>query len=192
MLRINLLPESARKVAPSKIEQLHRTPLVWIVGVAMLVFPLLLILPMQFRRKQLQQLNGKIERLQPKKAELDQLQRTLQQLRAQEVSFRELATKRHLWSKRFNTLSNLTPDGVWFTELTLDQAKGLVLQGSAIGEGHAETAGIGRLVQALKADPDFASAIKDIQIESIKRTQERDIEIVQFTLTCLLTEGHKP
>ena len=104
----------------------------------------------------------------------------------------QLKQERQLWSKRLNTLSNLTPDGVWFTELNFDQAKGLVVQGAAIGQGGDEMVTVGRLVQDLKADPDLASAIQDIQIESIKRAQEKEIEMVQFTLTCALASGATP
>ena len=187
MLKINLLPEGARKAALSPIEQFHRTPLMWILVGAMAAFPASLLIPLYLRRTQLQELSGRIQALQPKKLEVDQLQRFLQQLRAQAAAFQGLEKGESRWAKRLNRLSDVTPDGVWFTELSLDQTKGLVIQGSAmVGQGGSETASVGRLVQDLKADPDFASAAKDIQIESIKRTQDKEVEIVQFTLTCAL------
>ncbi len=186
MLKINLLPEAARKDALSSIEQLHRTPLLWAIGGVMVALVFAYTIPIMLHQKELQRLNAKIQLLQPKKAEVDQLQQFLQHLRAQEVAFRQLSNGQGLWAKRLNTLSNVTPEGVWFTDLTLDEAKGLVIQGAAIGQGGAEMVSVGRIVADLKADPEFASAVKDIQIESIKRTQDKDIELVQFTLTCLL------
>ena len=93
-----------------------------------------------------------------------------------------------MWAKRLNTLSDVTPEGVWFTELSLDEDKGLVIQGSAIGQGGAEMVSVGRIVSDLKANADFSSVIKDIQIESIKRVQEKEVELVQFTLTCFLAK----
>ena len=192
MLKVNLLPESARKVTLSPIEQLHRTPLMWLIVGLMIGFALLLLVPLSMRHRMLQQLDAKIQVLQPKKLEVDEIQRLVQQLRAQEAAFRGLKTSQGLWSKRLNSLSNVTPDGVWYTELTLEPSKGLIVQGSAIGQGGPEMVSVGRLVQDLKTNPDFASAIKDIQIESIKRVQDRDIEIVQFTLTCALLEAPTP
>jgi len=186
MLQINLLPESERKVTLSPVEQFHRTPLMAIVVIGMAAVVLLLLLPIGLRRRQLQQLTAEIQTLAPKKTELDHLQQITQQLRSQERAFQGLQQGQRRWSKRLNTLSTLTPDGVWFTDLALDPARGLVIQGSAIGQGGAEMVHIGRLVQELKNDADFAAAVKDIQIESIKRTQDREIEIVQFTLTCSL------
>ena len=190
MLRINLLPEGARTAALPPIEQFHRMPLVWLGVVVMIGFVGALFLPVTLRRRQLQQLTNRIQVLEPKKEALEQLQRRLQQLRVQEAAFRHLQHDQGLWSKRLNTLSNVTPDGVWFTELSLDPKKGLVIQGSAIEQsGGTEMGSVGRLVHDLKADADFSSAFKDIQIESIKRVQEKEIEIVQFTLTCSWLEA---
>lgn len=190
MLKINLLPPAERKAVLSHIEQFHRTPLMWIVVAVMVAFPLLLLLPMGLRRQQLQRLNVKIQALTPKKAEIDRMKQATEQLRAQEAAFQGLRESQHRWAKRLNTLSDLTPDGVWFTELALDRKRGLVIQGSAIGQGTgSEMVNIGRLVQDLKADADFSAVVKDIQIESIKRSQDKEIEIVQFTLTCTLAQA---
>ena len=192
MLTVNLLPESARKSGPSPLDEVHRTPLFLIVVATMAILPVLLFMPIRLRRQQLQQLNAKIELVKPKRAEVDRIQTVLRQLRAQEASFKGLGKEQQLWAKRLNILSNLTPDGVWFTELSLDQAKELVIQGSAIGLGGAETGSVGRLVQDLKGNTDFSSAAKDIQIESIKRRVDGQIELVDFTLRCALIVASKP
>ncbi len=189
MLKINLLPNSARKTGLSQVDQLHRAPILWVVGGGLFVFILLLFIPLQVRRAQLNGLNAKIQALQPRKLEVDRLQSELQQLRAQEEVLQKVQGGIHnRWAKRLNVLSDVTPEGVWYTELNLDRAKGLVIQGSAIAEGGSETVRIGRLVQDLKANPDFSSAVKDIQIESIKRVQDGEVELVQFTLTCAFHE----
>lgn len=188
MLKVNLLPESARKMSLSPLEQFHRTPLMWGAVALMAGFAVLLLIPIGTLQRQLRQLNSKIELLEPKKAEVDRIQRTLQTLRAQEGAFRNIKQGRSLWSKRLNLLSDVTPKDIWFTELTLDPAKGLIIEGSAIGQGGSEMVNVGRLREDLKADPDFAAAVKDIQIESIKRIQDKEIEIVQFTLSCTLAE----
>jgi Tfp pilus assembly protein PilN len=189
MLQINLLPESERKTTLSPVEQFHRTPLMAIVIIGRAAFVVVLLIPLSLRRRQLQHLRTEIQALTPKKAELDQLQQVIHRFRAQETAFQGLERGQRRWSKRLNTLSTLTPEGVWFTDLALDPTRGLVIQGSAIGQGGTEMVHIGRLVQELKNDADFAAAVKDIQIESIKRSQDHEIEIVQFTLTCSLAAG---
>lgn len=192
LLRINLLPDTARKNVFSPIEQFHRTPLMWL-GVALLVgVALSVLVPLTIRRQQVAQLNAKIQELQPKKQAVDQLQQFVQQLRAQEAAFRRLGRASGAWARRLNVLSNVIPDGVWYTELVFSKDKGLMLYGSAVGEGGNETVNIGRLVQDLKADEHFSSTIKDIQIESIKRFQQEEVEVVQFTLACALAESSSP
>lgn len=193
MLKINLVPHDARKPTPSPLAELHRTPLMRLIIAGMMLVAALQALPIMIRKQQLRELRGKIEALVPKKAELDQLQRMLYRLQVQERAFQQFNKEQGGWAARLNGLSDLTPDGVWFHELVLDDEQGLIIiQGLAIGQGGTEMVGIGRLVQDLKAHPDFAAAVQEIQIESIKRTQDRDMELVQFTLTCPLVEGILP
>ncbi|MEE8536787.1 MAG: PilN domain-containing protein [Acidobacteriota bacterium] len=189
MLKVNLLPESARQATLSPIEQFHRTPLMWLVVGAMLLFVLVLLVPLGIDGQRLHGLQAQIQVLQPKKLEVDRVQRFVRGLRAQQGAFRSMKQGGGKWAKRLNVLSDVTPDGVWFTELELDQDKGLIIRGSAIGQGGSEMVSVGRLRSDLKADPDFAAAIEDIQIESIKRIQEKNIEIVQFTLACALRKA---
>jgi Tfp pilus assembly protein PilN len=192
LLKVNLLPESARKAAVSPIEQFHRTPLMWMTVGGMVALALVLLSPIGFLQGQLRQLQSEVRVLEPKKTDVDRLRHAMQTLHAQETAFQNLRQGHSLWSKRLNLLSDATPEGVWFTELTLDPDKGLIIAGSAIGQGGSEMVNVGRLREELKTHPDFASAVKDIQIESIKRVQEKEIEVVQFTLSCVLTEQAGP
>ena len=188
MLKINLLPEGARKAGLSNIEQFHRTPLMFLLLGLLMLVAVAFSVPIPLYHRQLQQLNAKIQVLDPKKREVDRLQRTLKELRTQQAAFQGLEKGHGLWAKRLNVLSDVVPDGIWFTEFSLDEKKGLVIQGSALGQSGSEMVNVGRLVQDLKADPDFGSVVKDIQIESIKRVQEKEVELVQFTLSCTLQE----
>ena len=193
MLKINLLPEGARKATLSHIEQFHRTPLMAIAFLVLAAIPLLLWMPVHFQTQELERLNEKIQTLQPKKTEVERLQRLLQELRAQQKAFQGLGKGPGLWAQRLNILSNVTPEGVWYTELALDPTKGMVLQGSAIGQQVGpEMVSVTRLVRDLEANPDFASVVKDIQIESIKRVPEGEIDVVQFTLSCSLQGAPAP
>jgi len=62
-----------------------------------------------------------------------------------------------------------------------------VIRGSAIEEANPT-----QLVQSLEADKEFMSAIKEIKIESIKRVQDGDIEVTNFTLNCALSDTSQP
>lgn len=189
MLRINLLPDEQRKTLLSPIEQFHRTPVMWIVLGSVFVLPLLFLAPIGIRQRQLRGLTAKIEVLEPKKFEVDQLQRFLQSLRTQEAAFQSVAKGEGFWAERLNKLSDATPDGVWFTELTFDPAKGLMIHGSAVGQSDPGAVGVNRLVRGLREDSHFMAAVKDIQIESLKQVQDGEVEVTQFTLSCPLLEA---
>ena len=183
MIAVNLLPEAYRKPKASSIEPFYRSPLAILVTIMMVAGVLLLWSLLVMREGQGAALQAKLNELQTKKSTADGLKTALEKLKEQQVTFQGLTRERTTWSKQLNRLSDVMPDGVWFTDLSLDQQKGLVIQGSAVGQGGEEMVRIGRLVNDLKADPKFSSVVKDIQIESIKSVPEKDLEIVEFTLT---------
>jgi Tfp pilus assembly protein PilN len=183
MITINLLPEAHRKPKISSVQQFHRSPLAILIVGAMVGVGLLLWATVLIHQARLAQLNDRIRRLEPKQAAAQELLASVQQLRDQQALFRRLAHERSQWARHLNRLSDAIPEGVWLTDLSLDPVKGLTIQGSAIAGGGEEMVRIGRLVQELKTDEAFSSAITDIQIESIKSVEEKELELIRFTLT---------
>jgi len=183
MITVNLLPETYRKPKVSSIEQFPRSPLAILMVSGLAVVGVLLWGMLLIRQAHLAQLTGRIQKLEPQKTSADELKASVQKLRDQHAVFKHLAHERSEWARHLNRLSDVTPEGVWLTDLSLDHEKGLVIQGSAIGEGGAEMPRIHRLVEGLKTDATFSAAINDIQIESIKSVQDNDLEIIEFTLT---------
>lgn len=186
LLRINLLPESSQKASQQSVEQFYRTPLVGI-GIGLLILlALALQVPVQLQQRELDRLNEKIRLLEPKQAEVKRVQDLLGHLRTQRDAFEGLKMGNGSWARRFKVLSDATPNGLWYTELSLDRVKGLVIQGLALASQGPEMATVTRLVQDLQSDANFASAFKQIQLESIKRIQQGDFDVVQFTITCTM------
>ncbi len=191
MIIINLLPQSYRKQKVSSIQQFHRSPLAFMVGGVVLGLALVLAAWWQLNQMQLSKLTSHLQQVAPQKEQLDALKASVQALRNQDAVFQRVSRERKRWANILNILSDTLPDNVWFTDLSLDQ-QGLVVQGSAIAQGGEEMVRIGRFVQELKKSPEFAVMIRDIQIESIKTVQDKDVEIVEFTLTCKLAAGPSP
>ncbi len=193
MFRINLLPEAERRVAPSLLHALPRTPLAWIVFTVMVAIPLLLWVPLQMARQQLNRVEVALQPLRPQKEEADRLQQLIRELQAQQGLLHQgTGNSQATWWQRLNALSDLLPDGVWLTEIAFDQAKGLVIEGMAIGQGDPELVGVARLVQGVKADARFASLVTDVEIDSVKRMQDGAIEVAQFHVTCALRGEGRP
>lgn len=189
LLRINLLPNSIQKASQQSVQQFYRTPLVGI-GIALLALLAVgLQIPLQLHQRELDGLNAKISALQPRQAEVKRVQELLGRLRAQRDAFEGLKMGSGSWSRRLKVLSSATPNGLWFTELLLDRSKGLVIQGMALASQGPEMVTVTRLVQDLQSDAHFASLFKQIQLESIKRVQQGDFDVVQFTITCTLASA---
>jgi Tfp pilus assembly protein PilN len=188
MVHINLLPTAYRKPQASSAQQFIRSPLAFLVAGCLAGVSVLLVVVAQMRQATLVNLEVQIRELEPKRKSIDDLRKTVEMLREQKGLLETVVKSRSQWARRLNQLSNVTPDGVWFTDLLIDGEKGLVLQGSAVGQGGAEMVQIGRLAQDLKSDATFSSAVRDIQIQSIESVQEQETEVVKFTLTGMLSQ----
>jgi len=189
MIQINLLPESYRAPRVSPMQQFHRSPLaIGVVAVLILVVAILFGV-VQIRQAQLGHLQARLRDVQPKKQSVDDLNVSLQALRHEGEVLDRLMKERSRWAGYLNRLADITPDGVWYTGLSFDRAKSLTIQGAAIGRGGEEMARIGGLVEGLKADEALSAELKDIQIEGIKRRQDHEIEIIEFTITASAATG---
>ena len=189
MIRINLLPPAYRKPPASSVQQFFRSPLAAILVAASLGAAGLLAGVVKSRQVRLSELQDRAREVEPRRQAIEDLLKAVQLLREQKVIMERVVQVRSEWARRLNQLSNVTPEGVWFTDLMLDQDKGLIIQGSAVGQGGTEMVQIGRLAQDLKVAAVFSAAVKDIQIQSIESVQERETEVVKFTLTGTLIAG---
>ncbi len=183
MITINLLPGSYRKPKESSVHQLARSPLAFLAAVGMIGIVLLLVMATRLHRVRLAAIEGQLQQVRSRKASVDALVASIQGLRDQKVSLERVIKSRSQWARHLNQLSNVTPEGVWFTDLLVDVEKGLVIQGAALGHGGEEMVQIGRLAQDLKTDPALSAAVRDIQIQSIESVQDKETEVIKFTLT---------
>ena len=184
MITVNVLPDSYRKPQASALQEVHRSPLLRLLILAAIGLAAVLAGAWQLQQARLGALTAKAASLSARKAAVDELAQSVSALSTQQQVFEEVVKQRNRWATYLDRLSHVVPDGVWFTDLLIDQERGLVLQGSAVGQGGEEMVSIGRLAQALKEDQEFAGTFRDIQIESIKSAKDGDLEIIQFALTC--------
>jgi len=182
MIAINLLPEASRKPQAASWQQFPRSPLALLLSGALVGVSALLLLIQGVEQAQLARLSAQIKQLETRKQAVDQLKQSVDALRSQQAVYRRLDRARSRWARHLNVLSDVTPDGVWFTDLSVDAAKGFTLAGRAIVHGGEEMVRIGQLVKDLKTDPGFSETVRDIQIEEIKRVQDGEIELVEFTI----------
>ncbi len=181
MLEINLLPAEMRKTAPNPVQQLHRSPLVWMVVIGILGFWLFLQIGLMGANAKLANTNSEIQRLQPQQTRAQQLQKTIEDLKLRYTAFGQL-TQGYLWAERLNLLSDLVPEVIWLRELVMDAKEGIVVQGTAIERDGKALASLGNYVQDLNTQPAFNSVFRRLEIDSIKRVMDERIELVEFLL----------
>ena len=189
MININLLPESYRQPVSSPVQQFHRSPLALLMAAVMIGVAALLFAGVQMRQAALAGANTRLQQLSAKKAAVDELNTLVRDLREQHAVFERLSHARSQWAHHLNVLSDVTPDGVWLTDFALDPDKGLVIQGSALAKGGEEIVRINRLVDGLNNDEQVSQVLRNIQIESVKRMKEDQVDVVEFTLTCTSAAG---
>lgn len=186
MITVNLLPEAYRKPQVTSIQQFRRSPLA-IIGVSVLVGLGLLFGGLKgLGQMHLGRLNARLQALASQQQAINEVKAAIATLREQQQVFEQLDRQRSQWAHRLNILSDVTPDGVWFTELVLDGQHTLTLHGAAISHGGEEMAAVSRFVQDLKTHPQLSGVFRDIQIQSIQNVQEGEIELMEFTLACEL------
>src|SRR3989338_11360816 len=132
MIEINLLPESMRKEKKEWPKEL----LLFFIGVFLVG---ILILAWIFSSIQIIVVNGKLSRLErewkellPITEETSALMEKKQQLEERVAIVETLTNGRLLWAKKLNQLSNLIPEGVWLSSISLESKVEMVPSKQAV------------------------------------------------------------
>jgi len=182
MIEINLLPRKPGQDQTSSLRQLHRMPLPWIVVGLMVGYVFVLFGWVTWQGRVAATLKDRVAVLQPQQVKVQALQQVVEQLRAQESAFQGLGSGIVRWSDRLSVLAQAAPSTVWYTELILDPLEGVVLQGAAIEQGGKEMAHLRKLNNALSKAPGYGETFGGIRIDSIQRTKDKEIAIIEFVL----------
>lgn len=186
MITINLLPESHHQSPAASLPQIHRSPIVSFAVAIVVGLTLVLVVVKRVRQMQLRHLTAQLNELQPQRVGVERLRVAVHLLRQQQRAFEALQRGEYAWAARLNALADAVPEAIWLTALSVDPAHGLVIEGAALSQEGHEMVQISQLVQNLKEGSAFASAIREIQIESIKSVKDKEIDLTLFTVTCSL------
>lgn len=186
MITINLLPESHRPPKAGPIQQFHRSPMALMLAAALVGLAVLLAAWAGINKARVSRANQKLQTLAAKKGAIDELKTSVALLQRQAKALEETHLQRSAWASRLNAIADVTPQGVWFTDLVLD-AKKFVLQGAVVRQRGEEMNALNRLAQDLKQDPRLAPVVSDVQLGEIRNVQDGEIDLMEFTMTCRLT-----
>jgi Tfp pilus assembly protein PilN len=181
MIRINLLPkERIRGVSVAPRILVGFVAVVVVVGLVLVT--LWLNLQNALLRGEIAQVNARIEELRPQVAEVEALQRQINEARRKEQLLHQLQAMRIPWEKVMNELRKVLPTDVWLNHI---DAKG---DGTLTFEGFGLSyESVARFMVSLNASPVFINA----DMRSAHKTSVANREVISFALTTQLAPPGK-
>ncbi len=204
MIEINLLPEELKvekKKAESQRIDISKIPIKNIIIITTAVFIVSQIVAattLLIKKNSLKKLNRLIKELEPRYNTALSLKSDIQQLGGKLSAINELTSKSILWSKKMADLSSAITEGIWLSELTLQDKKGpkgqqaMLLKGSAVSYPEGEEAAIiGEFIKSLKSNKGFFEDFEDVKLESSRIRKIKELEVMDFTIICYFKSGRR-
>jgi Tfp pilus assembly protein PilN len=191
MIEINLLPPQLRKKEPAFKLAIPRETLYLVGGtvLAILIFiHIALIGVLTARSIRYTNLNRIWQNLVPDKEKIDALNKEQKKISERVNSIAKLTKKGRIsWAKKLNILSDVMPQGVWLRRIEFTGSE-LIIEGSSVSLKGEEVILVNKFSSALKNDKDFYFDFKDMELDSIKQRQIKNMEVADFILDTKLKE----
>ncbi|SRR5713226_3535966 len=181
MIKINLLPkERIRRVAVAPRILVGLVAVVVLAG--LVLFTLYLNLQNALLRGEIAQVNARIEELRPQVAEVEALQRQINEARRKEQLLRQIEAMRIPWDRVMNELRKIMPADVWL--IRVDAKGDGTLTFNGFGLSYESVA---RFMVNLNASPVFQNA--DVTIAQKQDMGNRPV--INFSVTAQLAPPGK-
>ncbi|HVH31968.1 MAG TPA: PilN domain-containing protein [bacterium] len=181
MIKINLLPkERVRRVAVAPRILVGFVAVVVIAG--LVLFTLYLNLQNALLRGEIAQVNARIEELRPQVAEVEALQRQINEARRKEQLLRQIEAMRIPWDRVLNELRKIMPADVWLIRVDAKGDGALTFNGFGVSYES-----VARFMVNLNASPVFQNA--DVSIAQKQDMGNRPV--INFSVTAHLAPPGK-
>ncbi len=181
MIKINLLPkERVRRIAVAPRILVGLVAVVVVAGLVLVT--LYLNVQNALLRAELAQVNARIEELRPQVAEVEALQRQINEARRKEQLLRQIAAMRIPWDKVMNELRKILPTDVWLTRIDAKGDGTLAFEGAGLSYES-----VARFMVNLNASPVFQNA----DFGAAQRANLANRKVVNFTVTVHLAPTQK-
>jgi len=202
MLKINLLPPELRKKRKRSrvvVFELTQTFLILIIVFEIALFlSFFLFVNMKVANKQqdLKSVRSELERLQAQVKDVKKLEDDAKKLENRLKIINDLMFSRMQWSKKLNELSNLIPENIWLTSLSLGQ-QGAVSSGGGVSvtknvlvlrcksisyPGEKGINQVGVFMNNLKFSPSFFETFSDVEFLGTTSEKSGETEVINFEL----------
>jgi|GEM_PF-2592308 len=201
MLKINLLPPELRRKKRKKVVVFEPTQtfLILVVVCELLAFTgvyLMINTTAGNKQKELNAINAEIERLKAEVRDVENLKSQALALEKKVQIIDELMLSRLIWSKRLNELSNLLPENVWITSLSISTQsvaspgggppvtkKVLNLTGKVLNPpGEKAVDLVGTFMNNMKTNPSFSAVFDEPEFISSSTESSGDQQLLVFGL----------
>jgi Tfp pilus assembly protein PilN len=190
MIRINILPEQARrKRAGFAAQNWLKIPMENVVGIAggvcavLLAVHILLTGVALATKMHIAGRAKKWEHLSGEKQNIDAVMRELNANRDKLKSIKEISEGKILsWSRILNVISDSIPKGVWLRQISVED-KILLVQGSAVSKVRSEMSSVGGFVARLKESEYILNNFEDFEVGSIQRRRDTTVGVADFSFS---------
>ncbi|MBI4335271.1 MAG: hypothetical protein HY589_01300 [Candidatus Omnitrophica bacterium] len=207
MIKINLLPREVKKQqgpkrpVEFKIPELGAGALrIGIYSVsALIALHLFAAVSIMLKVGALNKLKSRWRTEEPRKAQIEDLNREVGLIEKKVLPVKELLDKRILWSRQLNALSNAMTPGVWLTKLYIvTRARGakdqgydrvLNIEGVAASLYGDEASLIAGFVKAIQGDAEFFKIFSEAKLGPMERAALDKSYIMNFRVFCVFKEG---
>ena len=102
----------------------------------------------------------------------------------------QLRGKQIWWTPKLEALSELMPENIWITNLTVSKraqaSTTLILQGFALPGDSRGLRSIENFARQLKENPSFSKVIRDINLTTAYRVESEELPSMGFRILCTL------
>ena len=185
MIELNLLPSELRK-KESKFgfeisKETFRSVMITIIAIIVFIH-IILIGSLFIKKVQFSRSTKEWQEILPQKNKIDALKNEYESVSDKTRAIDKLTKKGRIsWAKKLNSLSDVLMQGVWLRRLDFSGSQ-LTLEGSSVSLKGEDVILVNRFTSKLKNNSDFYSNFKELEVESIKRRQIKNIEVADFIL----------
>lgn len=184
MIEINLLPEGLRKKRAIQFtlpkEYLRSAS---IIAAALIVILHILIQAFIIAKSiMLASSDKRMAIIQPQRQLVDEMKSEVQKYKALQDLFSQAGAQRLRSAQVLNLISDAMPQGTWLTELSLF-AEVSELSGACVSAEGLEIVQVGKLLNALKQEPELRRVFPELELASVKRRKVGPTEVVEFVMS---------
>jgi Tfp pilus assembly protein PilN len=184
MIEINLLPEGSRRKRAIRLalpkDYLKKT--LFILITLIVITHILIQISITVNAVMLASSDKRLAAIRPQRQLVDEMKSEVQGYKAMRDLFSRSGAQRTPVAPALNLISDVLPEGVWLTGLSLSARAG-ELSGACVSAEGGEITQVGKLLNALKQEPALKIVFPELELSSVKRKKLGQSEIVEFVMS---------